>query len=218
MMQAASVSRASWKTALERTVAPLTGGAQSLKVNGWRPAGREQQRPRRTAAVLVAILDGETPQLVLTKRAQHLNQHAGQVAFPGGSVDESDQSGVRTALREAEEEIGLDPSRAEVLGFLDRIDTVSDFRVLPVVALIPAGTVFVPDHNEVESVFTLPLERALDLAAWAPTRIHRRGATRTIHSMRWDGHVIWGVTAGILRNLAERYRLLGQSADAAQSS
>ena len=195
-----------WQSLLRASVSPLRAGTASLDVYGWRPAGRESERPRRTAAVLVGVLDGPDPEVILTRRSERLAQHPGQVAFPGGSVDDVDRTGVSTALREAEEEIGLLPERVEAIGFLDRIDTISDFRVLPVVGVVRPGADFVPDLNEVDEVFTLPLNRALDPEAWAPTRIHRDGVTRVIYSMQWQAHTIWGVTAAILRNLAERVR------------
>lgn len=111
---------------------------------------------------------------------------------------------MRTALREAEEEIGLDPSQVQPLGFLDRIDTVSDFRVLPVVGLVYGDIELVPDRREVDLVFTVPLERVLDPGAYRETRIHRHGETRVVHSLRWREQKVWGVTASILRNLALR--------------
>jgi 8-oxo-dGTP pyrophosphatase MutT (NUDIX family) len=145
-------------------------------------------------------------------RSRRLARHAGQVAFPGGRADEDDPSGVRTALREAEEEIGLAPAHVEPLGFLDRVDTISDYRVLPVVGLVDPAARLVADLEEVEEVFTVPLTTVLDPNAYRPTRIHRRGVTRVVYHLDWmlDSHAelrrshVWGVTAAILRNLAVR--------------
>lgn len=173
-------------------------------MHGWRPPGREAERPRRTAAVLVGVLDAADPEVILTVRSRALAQHAGQVAFPGGAADDGDPSGVRTALREAEEEIGLTPDRVQPLGFLDRIDTISDYRVLPVVGLVHREANLVPDQREVDEVFTVPLAHVLDLAAYRPTRIHAEGVTRVVYHLDWSSHHVWGVTAGILRNLALR--------------
>ncbi len=195
---------APWQSLLRAAVSPFEAGAAPLQVHGWHPEPANRTRPRRTAAVLVAVLDRPEPGVILTVRSSRLAKHAGQVAFPGGAADAGDPSGVRTALREAEEEIGLDPSQVQPLGFLDRIDTVSDFRVLPVVGLVYGNIELVPDRREVDLVFTVPLERVLDPGAYRETRIHRHGETRVVHSLRWREQKVWGVTASILRNLALR--------------
>lgn len=201
---AAALNSLTWQHRLREAVSPLEHGAASLDIHGWRPPGREAHRPRRTAAVLVAVLEAPDPGVVLTVRSERLARHAGQVAFPGGSADDDDASGVRTALREAEEEIGLSPDRVQPLGFLDRIDTISDFRVLPVVGLVPEPVRLVPDGQEVSEVFTVPLERVLDPDAYRPTRVHRGGVTTEVFHLDWPEHHVWGVTAAILRNLALR--------------
>ncbi|MEE4175363.1 MAG: CoA pyrophosphatase [Xanthomonadales bacterium] len=211
---------------LRSAVSPLDQGASALGVHGWRPAGREAHRPRRTAAVLVGILpEAETesgaPQeaeVILTLRSRRLARHAGQVAFPGGRADDDDPSGVRTALREAEEEIGLAPAHVQPLGFLDRVDTISDYRVLPVVGLVDRRARLIADELEVEAVFTVPLATVLDPAAYLATRIHRRGVTRVVYHLDWnlgpvanrDHSHVWGVTASILRNLALRSQGMDQ--------
>jgi len=174
-------------------------------VQGWK-ASQNPYRPARTAAVLVAVIDQPDPQILLTVRSHQLNKHAGQVAFPGGAADANDPSGVRTALREAEEEIGLDPRHVQPLGFLDRIDTVSDFRVLPVVGLVQGQAQLRADTREVERIFTVPFEQVLHPDAFRATRIHRRGLTRVVYSLRWQEQKVWGVTAAILHNLAQRAR------------
>lgn len=189
---------------LSTAVSPLERGAAALDVHGWRPPGRESRRPRRTAAVLVAVIERPDPAVILTIRSAKLARHAGQVAFPGGSADDDDASGVRTALREAEEEIGLSPRRVRPLGFLDRVDTISDFRVLPVVGLVRGTPTLVPDRREVARVFTVPLERVLDPNAYRPTRVHHEGITRVVYHLDWREEHVWGVTASILHNLALR--------------
>lgn len=197
---------------LSTAVSPLEGGTAVLDVHGWRPPGRESHRPRRTAAVLVGILERTEPAVILTIRSTKLARHAGQVAFPGGSADDDDASGVRTALREAEEEIGLSPRRVSPLGFLDRVDTISDFRVLPVVGLVRGRPALVPDRCEVARVFTVPLARVMDVDAYRPTRIHHQGVTRVVYHLDWHTEHVWGVTASILRNLA--LRAAGRTAQA----
>jgi ADP-ribose pyrophosphatase YjhB (NUDIX family) len=125
-----------WRDGLLDAVSPLESGVRALRVDGYRPPNGNDYRPRKTAAVLVPFLDLPEPELVLTRRADHLPQHPGQVSFPGGAAEEDDRSAVQTALREAFEEIGLPPELARPIGFLDRMDTISDYRVLPVVALV----------------------------------------------------------------------------------
>lgn len=185
-------------------MSPLDRGARDLKISGWTSAEKSAVRPARTAAVLVAVLDQAEPEVVLTVRSRFLAQHPGQVSFPGGAASASDASGVSTALREAEEEIGLPASEVEPLGFLDRVDTVSDFRVLPVVALARPSAPFALDPGEVEDVFTVPLDRAVDVGAYEALEVEHDGRLRSVYSMDWQGRTIWGVTAQILRNLAGR--------------
>jgi 8-oxo-dGTP pyrophosphatase MutT (NUDIX family) len=199
-----------WRELLRQAVAPLHGGARTLPVRGWRPPGREDARPRRTAAVLVGIIDQPSPEIVLTRRSQRLALHAGQVSLPGGAAMDSDPTGVLTALREAEEEIGLRERNVQPIGFLSRVDTTSDFRVLPVVGLVRQAEPFVPDRNEVDEVFTLPLALALDLDRWEARHIERDGDRHRVYSMEWQGHTIWGITAAILLDLAHRVRVRGE--------
>ena len=201
--------RGSWQTLIRQSVSPLDEGARGLQVVGLRSPHEADVRPNRTAAVLVGILDRSEPEIVLTRRALHLENHAGQVSFPGGAASEGDETGVATALREAEEEIGLPPAAVRPLGFLDRVDTISDFRVLPVVALLDHDGPWQPDRSEVEEVFTLPLHRALDLQAWSERDFERDGLTRRVYLMDWHGRRIWGITAAILVNLAERCARVG---------
>jgi 8-oxo-dGTP pyrophosphatase MutT (NUDIX family) len=118
-----------WRRRLIAAVSSLESGVRGLSVNGYRPPDSEDYRPSKTAAVLVPFLDLPEPELVLTRRADHLPQHPGQVSFPGGAAEDDDGSAVQTALREAQEDIGLPPEAARPIGFLDRMDTISDYRV-----------------------------------------------------------------------------------------
>ncbi len=189
---------------LLRAVSPFDQGVSALKLNELRKPGEHQSRPNRTAAVLVPILDKPEPEILLTVRSELLVQHPGQVSFPGGAVEQTDRSAVSTALREAEEEIGLDFSQVSPLGFLDRIDTISDYRVLPVVGLVRSSFVSQPDHREVAEVFTVPLSLAIDHGAYSHKEIESDGKTFVISSLHWQGHRIWGITAAILLNLGGR--------------
>jgi len=197
-------------TTLLSAVSPFDQGVSALKLNAFRNHGGNPSRPTRTAAVLVPVLDKPEPEVLLTVRSELLLKHPGQVSFPGGSVDETDRSAVSTALREAEEEIGLDFSQVSPLGFLDRLDTISDYRVLPVVGLIRPSFIWKPDHREVSEVFTIPLKLAVDYDEYSHVQVVRDGKTIEISSMHWQGHRIWGVTAAILLNLGTRLGNLDQ--------
>lgn len=193
-----------WRSRLLDAVSPLESGVGALRIHGYRPPNVDEYRPRKTAAVLVPFLDLPEPELVLTRRADHLPQHPGQVSFPGGAAEDDDRSAVQTALREAQEEIGLPPEQVRPIGFLDRMDTISDYRVLPVVALVTAPVTWRPDAREVAEVFTIPVSVILDRKRFEVERIQRDGRDYTLWSMRWNGHLVWGATAAMLMNLITR--------------
>jgi 8-oxo-dGTP pyrophosphatase MutT (NUDIX family) len=169
-----------------------------------RSPNQDLSRPNRTAAILVPIIDKPEPEILLTVRSNLLLQHPGQVSFPGGAVDRKDSSAVSTALREAEEEIGLHISHVSPIGFLDRLDTISDYRVLPVVGLVRPSFVWQPDEREVSKVFTVPLELAVDRNEYSHEEVLHNGKKVVISSLYWQGHRIWGITAAILLNLGLR--------------
>ena len=131
-------------------------------------------------------------------------QRAEHGAHVVGAVDRADQSAISTALREAEEEIGLDFSQVSPMGFLDRLDTISDYRVLPVVGLIDPSFVWQANEHEVSEVFTVPMRLAVDYDQYTHHRYEMDGKTGITSSMHWQGHLIWGITASILLNLGSR--------------
>ena len=154
------------------------------------------------AAVLVPIVNqpgGLT--LMFTRRTAHLHDHAGQISFPGGRVDEGDSDRVATALREAEEETGLNRSRVEIIGRLPEYDIPTGFRVTPVVGWVEPPFELKPDPFEVADVFEVPLGFFLDPANHQRHRDVRNGRTRYYYSMPYGGHNIWGATAGMLYSL-----------------
>ncbi len=156
------------------------------------------------AAVLVAmfLLDGQ-PQLVLTKRRADLRRHAGEISFPGGRQDDEDADLAETALREAEEEIGLPRAHVSMLGTLAPTSTFATGYVIhPYVATIPAGLAWRLSAREVEEVLELPLQAIADAAT--KTQLQRRGITFQTDAYVLDGHVIWGATARIIELLLER--------------
>jgi len=189
-----------------RAVSPFDEGVSTLKLSILHNAVGVPSRPNRTAAVLVPVLDKPEPEILLTVRSELLLQHPGQVSFPGGAVDRTDRSAVSTALREAEEEIGLDFSQVSPLGFLDRVDTISDYRVLPVVGLVRPSFIWKPDLREVSEVFTIPLKLAIDYREYSHRNVDHEGENVVISSLDWQGHKIWGITAAILLNFGSRMK------------
>jgi 8-oxo-dGTP pyrophosphatase MutT (NUDIX family) len=169
---------------------------------------------QRPAAVLCGLVERTGGlHVVLTKRAAHLNQHAGQVAFPGGKVDKFDASPLATALREAEEEVGLGEDKVEIIGTLDQYQTSTGFRVTPFVGVIDPYWRPFADANEVEEVFETPLDFLMDPANRVRHH-HDRWATRSYYyAMPWGDYYIWGATAGMLKGLSDRLAALaGQEA------
>ncbi|GAC1341291.1 MAG: hypothetical protein NVSMB18_13100 [Acetobacteraceae bacterium] len=164
------------------------------------------------AAVLVPILHGAAPGVLLTKRTSHLTAHAGQVAFPGGRIDPGDASPEAAALREAHEEIGLAPEHVELIGRLRDYATGTGFRISPVLALLPDGLQYTPSPDEVETIFTLPLGVLLDPAAPERRRAEFRGRNREFWVWPHAEHYIWGATAAILVELAQRLRAEARAA------
>lgn len=158
----------------------------------------------RLAAVLVPIIDyPQGPAVLLTRRAEHLDTHSGQVAFPGGKVEPREMP-VEAALREAEEEVGLDRSFVEVAGFLDTYETGSGFCILPVVSFVRPGFTLTVDEDEVAEVFEVPLAFLMDPANHERHSVVWKGRRRDYYAMPYDGHYIWGATAGMLKNLSDR--------------
>ncbi|HSF96673.1 MAG TPA: CoA pyrophosphatase [Thermohalobaculum sp.] len=166
---------------------------------------------KRPAAVLCGLVERDGGlNVVLTKRAAHLNQHAGQIAFPGGKVDAADPSALAAALREAEEEIGLSPADVEILGTLDQYQTSTGFRVTPFVGVVDPRWRPVPDLNEVEEVFEPPLDFLMDPGNRQRHNYLRWGVERQYYAMPWGAYFIWGATAGMLKGLSDRLAILAE--------
>lgn len=162
-------------------------------------------RPPVPAAVLVPVILGPTPGILLTKRNAHLNQHAGQVSFPGGRID-AHEAAEAAALREAEEEIALDPAQVEVLGRMADYVTGTGYRITPILGLLPPGLELRPAPEEVEAVFEMPIGVLLDPDAPKRQRHHVRGVWRDYWVWPHPDHYIWGATAAILVHLAHKLR------------
>lgn len=174
---------------------------------GWNHADMSEllgSTQRQPAAVLLGFREGVQPRLVLTVRTDHLQAHAGQVAFPGGRSDPSDDDALTTALRESEEEIGLDRALVTPLGYLDCFETISGFCITPVVAKIAAEAQLYPAPDEVAEVFEVPLAFFLEPANLRRYTMEFRGHQRPMVEFIHGGHRIWGATAAMLLNLLQR--------------
>ena len=161
-------------------------------------------RPPAHASVLIAVVLRQQPTVLLTERTAHLSTHSGQVAFPGGRADPEDATPAHTALREAQEEVGLAPDYVEVLGALPTYVTGSSFIITPVVALVRPDCVLKPNPYEVADLFEVPLEFLLNPANHRRHVFDLDGVHREWFSMPYQrgdkNHFIWGATAGMLRN------------------
>ncbi len=146
------------------------------------------------AAVLMALTREEIPQLILTRRAGHLNSHAGEVAFPGGKCDSTDASIVATALREAQEEIALDPACVEVVGELGVFTSRIGLKVKPIIGLLAEMPYLKASPDEIESIFTVPLDLFLQQKPTYDHKIKYMGITIPVPSFNYEGYVIWGLT------------------------
>ena len=155
------------------------------------------------AAVLIAITDRPEPGAILTVRRDDMRTHAGQVAFPGGRIDPG-ESGTDAALREAQEEIGLDPSLVELVGAIEPYRTITGFVVTPVIAVIPPDLPLAPHEREVAELFEAPLDFLLDPANQRKQSVVFEGALRHYVQIDWNGRRIWGATAAMIVNLSRR--------------
>lgn len=165
----------------------------------------EMTKDLRLAAVLVPLVEhADEPSILLTRRADHLEKHSGQVAFPGGKVEDNDATPIAAALRETEEEIGLDPSHIEVAGVLDTYQTGTGFLILPVVGFVKPGFTLTPDKNEVADVFEVPAHIALSSQNWKTDSGEWKGRMWNFYSMDYQGYNIWGATAGMLMHMSRR--------------
>lgn len=170
------------------------------------------ERPRYRAAVLVALIERAGGFTVLfTERARHLKAHPGQISLPGGRLQRGDAGAVDAALREAREEVGLDPALVSVAGCLEPQVTGTGFHITPVVGFVSGAFEPIADPGEVASVFEAPLAFVLDRANVRRGRRERLGTVFRVEELEYRGHVIWGATAAMLRSL--RVLLLGDEDD-----
>lgn len=174
---------------------------EDLAVDGYRPAG-DAWRPR-PAAVLVAIVLKPEPAVILTVRSDLMNSHAGQVALPGGGRCGTEVFPLGTALRESSEEIGIAPGDVRILGMTRCFDTITAYRVVPVVGVIDIAPVLTACPREVRTIFRVPLGRVLDPSSYCRHDVRHRARHYELWSMRSECWPVWGATAAILAHLAD---------------
>ena len=195
---------------------PTTEGGKSTDSRpddeGGVHKGRNENGSRNERSGLEKGKEGERQErrgikesrVILTVRAEWLKRHAGQVSLPGGARDGGDDDIAATALREAEEEIGLAPERVKVIGKLGRLATPSGFSITPVVGVVEDGAPLVPCPREVSDIFTAPLELILDVSAYQVSSLRHDGRERRFLELRFGEYRIWGATAAILHHLARQ--------------
>ncbi len=190
---------------LRGAIHPLSAPPQTPAWNLAELDGLPLPAMPRPAAVLVGIIprvDGA--EVLLTRRTDRLRHHAGQVSFPGGSIEPGDLHPADAALREAREEVGLLPAQAQALGYLDPLLTLTGFQILPTVGWVDPAFHPQPDPDEVADVFAVPLELLMDPAQLDTIELQLGGRTRHVFQYRYAHQRIWGVTASILYNLRQR--------------
>lgn len=189
--------------------ARLASAGATLDPDGWLAGDEGHDRrpePRRPAAVLIGLVARPRgPQVILTQRTAHLRDHAGQISLPGGRLEPGDSGPADAALREALEEVGLAPAKVELLGGLRHYDTITGFRIHPIVGWIEPPVDLTPDPYEVAEVFELPLSFALDARNHRRDSYERNGERRHFYVLPYQDRYIWGATAGILVNFARLF-------------
>lgn len=178
---------------------PDGAGVEGVFVPDWAPE-TPYDRPPVEAAVLIGLVQRpDTISILYTERSPDLRAHSGQIAFPGGKIDPTDTDAAAAALREANEEVALQPHDAQVLGFLPRYYTGTNYLITPVVALVTPSQPFMPNPSEVRSVFEVPLDYLMKEESYGTFRISRNGKEHTTWQIPHGGLVIWGITANLTR-------------------
>ncbi|UVI38333.1 CoA pyrophosphatase [Qipengyuania spongiae] len=195
-------------TALLDRLADLFERGHAQPIEGLMSDARFADAERTAdAAVLIAVVDRPRedggPSVILTQRPRTMRDHPGQVAFPGGKL-EPDETALAAALREAEEELALDPAEVSVIGTTDRYQTGTGFDITPVLGVVRPGLPLVANEREVESWFEAPLDLLMDARSWTRNEVFWKGAMREYLELEHAGYRIWGVTAAICYNLSRR--------------
>lgn len=172
----------------------------------------QHNSPLKSAAVLIALVNNSDDmnssclQVLLTKRASHLKHHPSQISFPGGKVEPTDKDLTHTALREAQEEIGLSPEAVTIIGQLPNYEVVSGYQVTPIVAIIDSPQYYQKDANEVDEIFQVPLEHFLQPENHRSIISYRNGDHHNVHFFPYKHYNIWGATAAMLKDLVDHIK------------
>lgn len=186
-------------------------GVEGEFVPDWMPE-KPFERPPVEAAVLIGLIQRpDTLSILYTERSPDLRSHSGQIAFPGGKIDPADRDAADAALREAHEEVDLERADSQVIGYLPRYFTGSNYLITPVVALVTPSRPFTPNPGEVRSVFEVPLDYLMREESYGTFRITRNGKVHTTWQIPHGGLVIWGITANLTRRFHD-LALAGESA------
>ena len=193
---------------IERIRGRLLASPQAAEVTAtltpdWMPEGGFGQPPRDAAVLIAIVRRGEELSVLYTERSPDLRSHSGQIAFPGGKIDPEDDGPGDAALREAQEEVALEPGDARVLGYLPAYFTGSNYLITPVVAEVRPTREVVPNPGEVKSVFEVPLALISSEAGFGTYRIRRKDVEVTTWQILHGGVVIWGITANLTRRFYE---------------
>lgn len=193
---------------------------EALSLNTLRPEDEDQlsrfslederglppmPHPLKKAAVLVSLANqNNQPSIILTRRAAHLAEHTGQIAFPGGKIDQQDRSAIAAAMRETEEEIGIERAQISIIGKLPLYETITGYSITPIVAELTPPYIFKRAKEEVDEIFELPFAFSMDLKKFRRDAIIYKGERREFWALPYNDYYIWGATAAILRELATR--------------
>ncbi|MGK0289223.1 MAG: 8-oxo-dGTP pyrophosphatase MutT (NUDIX family) [bacterium] len=170
------------------------------KVKNHQP--KKQKEELKEAAVLMTITNNsDNPHFVLTLRAAHLSSHAGQVSFPGGKKDDTDQNLVETALRESFEEVGLQSDVVNVVGEIDQFISINRLKVTPIVGIVPEEQIYTPNYSELDSIFKVPLSFFLEKNDYTYDIIPYEGVEYKVHHFHYQDYDIWGLTAVMIMRL-----------------
>jgi 8-oxo-dGTP pyrophosphatase MutT (NUDIX family) len=172
----------------------------------------QHNSPLRSAAVLIALVNDSDEmnisglQVLLTKRASHLKHHPSQISFPGGKVEPTDRNLIHTALREAQEEIGLSPAAVTIIGQLPNYEIISGYQVTPIVAVIESPQYYQKDANEVDEIFQVPLQHFLQPENHRSIISYRNGHHHNVHFFPYKHYNIWGATAAMIKDLVDHIK------------
>jgi 8-oxo-dGTP pyrophosphatase MutT (NUDIX family) len=172
----------------------------------------QHNSPLRSAAVLIALVNDSDEmnisglQVLLTKRASHLKHHPSQISFPGGKVEPTDRNLIHTALREAQEEIGLSPEAVTIIGQLPNYEIISGYQVTPIVAVIESPQYYQKDANEVDEIFQVPLQHFLQPENHRSIISYRNGHHHNVHFFPYKHYNIWGATAAMIKDLVDHIK------------